>query len=157
MRISCWSSDVCSSDLSLRLVEGNGITPAPSQAALIDRIVKAAPAFVDYWRRFKDGFFGFPEPSLLVLPQRRDSEGGWGYIGGGRFKLADDEALIVTTKDGGADYIGFKITDPWTLRPETALRIYSLNKTQAKPNPDGSYNVVIALQDPGVAKWSDTD
>src|SRR3546814_10279953 len=68
---SDWAQEATT--LSLRLVEGNGITPAPSQAALIDRIVKAAPAFVDYWRRFKDGFFGFPEPNLLVLPQRRDS------------------------------------------------------------------------------------
>src|SRR3546814_4292625 len=62
----------------------------------------------------------------------------------------------LTTKDGGADYIGFQITDPWTLRPETVLRISSLNKTQAKPNPDGSYTYVIALQDPGVANWIDT-
>src|SRR3546814_3847452 len=60
---SDWAQEATT--LSLRLVEGNGITPAPSQAALIDRIVKAAPAFVDYWRRFKDGFFGFPEPNLL--------------------------------------------------------------------------------------------
>src|SRR3546814_10034668 len=51
---SDWAQEATT--LSLRLVEGNGITPAPSQAALIDRIVKAAPAFVDYWRRFKDGF-----------------------------------------------------------------------------------------------------
>src|SRR3546814_757516 len=93
MRISDWSSDVCSSDL----------------------------------------------PNLLVLPQRRDSEGGWGYIGGRRFKLADDEALMVTTKDGGADSIGFQVTDPWTLRPETVPRLPSLNKTQAIPHPDGSY------------------
>src|SRR3546814_20021395 len=49
-----------------------------------------------------------------------------------------------------------QITDPWTLRPETVLRISSLNKTQAKPNPDGSYTYVIALQDPGIANWIDT-
>src|SRR3546814_18421864 len=63
---------------------------------------------------------------------------------------------LFRSKDGGADYIGFQITDPWTLRPETVLRISSLNKTQAKPNPDGSYTYVIALQDPGVANWIDT-
>src|SRR3546814_7897367 len=49
-----------------------------------------------------------------------------------------------------------QITDPWTLRPETFLRISSQNKTQAKPNPYGSYTYVIALQDPGVANWIDT-
>src|SRR3546814_21031650 len=69
---------------------------------------------------------------VLVMPQRRDSEGGWGYIAGGKFKLADDEALVITTTDGGADYTGFQITDPWTLRPETLLRTSSLNTTQAR-------------------------
>src|SRR3546814_10757370 len=74
---------------------------------------------------------------VVVMPQRRDSEGGWGYIAGGKFKLADDEALVITTTDGGADYTGFQITDPWTLRPETLLRTSSLNKTQARKSPDG--------------------
>lgn len=142
--------------LSLRLVGGPGLPRAADEAALIDRIVGETPGFVDYWRRFKDGFFGFPDLNTLVLPKRRDSEGGWGFIGGGRFRLADDEAIVITTSDGGADYTGFQVTDPWTLRPETVLRTSSLNKTQAQRNPDGSFTYVVALQDPGVANWIDT-
>src|SRR3546814_3434081 len=65
-------------------------------------------------------------------------------------------SLVITTTDGGADYTGFQITDPWTLRPETLLRTSSLNKTQARKSPDGSYTYVIALQDPGIANWIDT-
>jgi hypothetical protein len=142
--------------LSLRLVSGVGLKRAATETEQIARIAKDTPAFVDYWRKFKDGFFGFPEPNTLVMPKRRESEGGWGHIGGGRFRLADDEALVLTTTDGGADYTGFQVTDPWTLRPETVLRTSSLNKTQALRNPDGSYTYVIALQDPGVANWIDT-
>src|SRR3546814_9739698 len=55
-------------------------------------------------------------------------------------------SLVITTTDGGADYTGFQITDPWTLRPETLLRTSSLNKTQARKSPDGSYTYVIALR-----------
>jgi hypothetical protein len=142
--------------LSLRLVSGPGMRPAANDIALIARIADELPAFVDYWRKFKDGFLGFPEPNILVMPKRRDSEGGWGYIGGGRFRIADDEAIVITMWDGGSDYIGFQVTDPWTLRPETVLRTSSLNKTQAKRNPDGSYTYIVALQDPGVANWIDT-
>src|SRR3546814_889972 len=53
-------------------------------------------------------------------------------------------------------YTPFPYTTLFRSRPETVLRISSLNKTQAKPNPDGSYTYVIALQDPGVANWIDT-
>ncbi len=142
--------------LSLRLLSGPGVARAKSESDRIDRIAGGLPGFVDRWRRFKDGFFGFPEPNRVVLPQRRDSEGGWGYIGGGRFRLEPDQALVITTGDAGADYTGFQVTDPWTLRPETILRTSSLNTTQAKPNPDGRCTYVIALQDPGVANWIDT-
>jgi hypothetical protein len=141
--------------LALRLVGGRGVVRAGSEEQLA-RIARELPDFVDYWRRFKDGFFGFPEPNRLVLPKRRDSEGGWGYIGGGRFRITEEEALIITTRDGGADYTGFQVTDPWTLRPESTLRTSSLSKAQSKRNPDGSCTYVIALQDPGIANWIDT-
>lgn len=143
-------------DLSLRLVSGPGIARARDENHLIDRIARGLPEFVDRWRQFKDGFFGFPEPNKVVLPQRRDSEGGWGYIGGGRFRLEPDQALVITMGDAGADYTGFQVTDPWTLRPETVLRTSSLNSTQARANPDGRCTYVIALQDPGVVNWIDT-
>src|SRR3546814_757519 len=74
-----------------------------------------------------------------VLPQRKDSEGGWGYVGVGRFKRADDGALVVTTKGGGEDDSGAQATDPGTLRPYPVVQTSSLNKTQAKPSPHGSY------------------
>jgi hypothetical protein len=141
--------------LALRLVSGPGTTRLDEDAR-VAAIVQGLPGFVDRWRRFKDSFFGFPDPKEIVMPKRRDSEGGWGFQGGGRFQLDEGQALIITTEDGGAEYTGFQITDPWTLRPETVLRTTSLNKTQAIANPDGSYTYVVALQDPGAANWLDT-
>src|SRR3546814_13419964 len=46
---SDWAQDATT--LSLRLVDGNGITPAPSPAALSARKAKATTAFVNSWRR----------------------------------------------------------------------------------------------------------
>lgn len=54
--------------LSLRLVSGPGIKPAANEAALIARIAGELPSFVDYWRKFKDGFFGFPSRTRWSCP-----------------------------------------------------------------------------------------
>src|SRR3546814_2422441 len=85
---SDWAQNA--STLSLRRVSGPGLKRAANEAEQIDRIVRETPAFVNYWRKFKDGFFGNPEPNVLVMPQRRDSEGGWGYIAGGKFKRSEE-------------------------------------------------------------------
>jgi hypothetical protein len=112
------------------------------------------PAWVRFWRGFKDDFLGFPEPNTLVGPNGRD--GNWGYLAGGRFALVDDEAVLVTLDPVGSYYTGFQITDPWTIAPDPMLRLASLNKAQVTPNADGSVTYAIALADPGIANWIDT-
>ena len=117
-------------------------------------IVADMPAWVRFWRGFKDDFLGFPEPNMLVGPNGRD--GDWGYLAGGRFALADDEAVLVTLDPVDSYYTGFQITDPWTIAPDPMLRLASLNKGQVTSNADGTVTYAIALADPGVANWIDT-
>jgi hypothetical protein len=117
-------------------------------------IVADMPAWVRFWSTFKDDFLGFPEPNRLVGPNGRD--GGWGYLAGGRFRIAADEALVVTLDPAGAYYTGFQIADPWTISPDPMHRLVSLNKSQVAPNPDGTVTYVLAPIDPGVANWIDT-
>lgn len=117
-------------------------------------IIADMPAWVRFWRGFKDDFLGFPEPNMLVGPNGRD--GNWGYLAGGRFSLTDEEAVLVTLDPVGSYYTGFQITDPWTIAPDPMLRLASLNKSQVTPNADGTVTYVIALADPGVANWIDT-
>ena len=117
-------------------------------------IIADMPAWVRFWRGFKDGFLGFPEPNKLVGPNGRD--GNWGYLAGGRFALEDDQAVVVTLDPVGSYYTGFQITDPWTIAPDPMLRLASLNKGQVTPNADGTVSYAIALADPGVANWIDT-
>jgi hypothetical protein len=63
---------------------------------------------------------------------------------------------MITTSDGGAYYTGFQVTDPWTIAPDPIYRTSSLNKSQAAPNPDGTYTYVVSLEDPGIQNWIDT-
>lgn len=125
-----------------------------SEDEIAAAIVAAMPAWVRFWRGFKDSFLGFPAPNGLVGPNGRD--GNWGYLAGGRFALKDDEALLVTLDPAGSYYTGFQITDPWTIAPDPMLRLASLNKGQVVPNADGTVTYAIALADPGVANWIDT-
>jgi len=64
------------------------------------------------------------------------------------------QALVLTIRGGGARYAGVSIADPWGLPPVDSL-LRSLNSAQARPNPDGSYTVVVSPTDPGVFNWVD--
>lgn len=140
--------------LALHRVAGPAPVSSPAPQGLPERIAEAAGNFVDFWRSFKNTFLGFPTPNALCAPQGRP--GGWGYLSGGRFELDGETALVITTTDGGANYTGFQITDPWTIAPDPIYRTSSLNKTQAAANPDGTYTYVVSHSDPGIHNWIDT-
>ena len=93
--------------------------------------------------------------NILVGPVAR--EGGWGYLGAGRFNLGRDDALVISTTDGGGKYTGFQITDPWMLIPRDSRNgNLSLNNSQVARNPDGSVTYALSPSDPGLANWIDT-
>jgi hypothetical protein len=138
-------------------VERIGGPPAPaarSEPQIIEDIVASTPVWVRFWCGFKDDFLGYPSPNRLIGPNGRP--GGWGFLAGGRFQLADDEAVVVTTTSAGANYTGFQISDPWTISPDPVMRLASLNKSQVLPNPDGTTTYVLSGSDPQVHNWIDT-
>ncbi len=140
--------------LSVRRIGGPDAPPERTEEAIVADIVASMPVWVRFWNGFKDDFLGHPEPNQLVGPIGRP--GGWGFLAGGRFRVGGDEAVVVTTIDGGASYTGFQISDPWTISPDPVHRLASLNRSQARPNPDGSITYVLSACDPGVHNWIDT-
>jgi hypothetical protein len=139
--------------LSIRCVSGKTPPAAATEAELTDRVADFLPEFVRAWAVFKDTFYGNPPPNTIVGPIGR--EASWGFLAGGRFELADDEALVITTTPGTAKYTGFQVADVWTIAPDPLYRQSSLNASQRALNPDGSATYVIALLDPGVHNWID--
>jgi hypothetical protein len=73
----------------------------------------------------------------------------------GHFKLADDEALVVNLRTGGAQYFIVPITNWWGTTNAVNTRTASMNKAQSVANADGSYTFVISAKDPGVHNWVD--
>jgi hypothetical protein len=82
--------------------------------------------------------------------------GGWGFAANGNFKIADDEALIVTLDPLGAKYVGFDLTNPWLVSLEHVRGTGSLNNAQAQSSRDGTITYVIAIKDPGIYNWLST-
>jgi hypothetical protein len=136
-----------------RLDAPAGWTPR-GEEEIAAAIIADMPAWVAFWRGFKDDFLGYPDPNRLVGPNGRD--GGWGYLAGGRFRVAEGEALIVTLDPADSYYTGFQISDPWTISPDPMHRLVSLNKAQTALNPDGTMTFTLSAIDPGMANWIDT-
>jgi hypothetical protein len=139
--------------LSVERTAGPPAPPARSDDAIVDDIVESLPVWVRFWNGFKDDFLGYPEPNRLVGPNGRP--GGWGFLAGGRFRIAGDEAVVLTLGGREANYTGFQISDVWTLSPDPVFHLASLNKSQALPNPDGTVTYVVSLNDPGIHNWID--
>lgn len=139
--------------LTIRRTGGAEPPPERGEADITARVAECLPAFVRFWSGFKNGFYGNPEPNRIVGPIGR--EASWGFLAGGRFHLADDEALVISTTSGGARYTGFQVADPWTIAPDPLYRQSSLNSSQVAANADGSFTYVLSIRDPGVHNWID--
>ncbi|MBX7453848.1 DUF1214 domain-containing protein [Mycolicibacterium sp. 3033] len=72
------------------------------------------------------------------------------------FRLADDQALVLTIDPGSADYFTVPVYSDWTTTTDFWNQQTSLNNEQARRNPDGTYTVVISPTDTGAYNWIST-
>jgi hypothetical protein len=141
--------------LNIRLLgAAPGASPL-SETQVRSLVLADLAGYVEFWGSFKNKWLGGSlQANQIVAPIPRD--GGWGYLAAGRYDLADDQVLLITTERRGADYTGVQITDPWMIAPDARSHSTSVNTAQAKVNADGSVTYAIAARDPGLANWVDT-
>lgn len=155
---------------------GNWNTETPDALTLVrvdDRPAAAprqpAALLADAYRSVQEGIVYYGVGALAVkthanpvntLPQPQQSATLGTLVSQansfGHFRLADDEAWVITLKRGGAGYFVVPITDPWMITVDPARHQSSLNQAQSVANPDGSYTFVVSARDPGVNNWLDT-
>jgi hypothetical protein len=96
------------------------------------------------------------QPNTLSTPAHNAQFLSTQLQSAGYFQLEDGEALVLTVQPGSASYFVVPVTDDWTITGDYWNQQTSLNNAQAVPNTDGSYTVVVAKDDPGVANWVST-
>jgi hypothetical protein len=128
--------------------------PTVDATVLADRLASELPDIVAGWLKFVSGYFEPQKDNVLVGPVGRT--GAWGYMAPMRFEIADDEAVVITTDDGGSEYASVQLCDVWMLAADPQKHLSSYTMEQSKPNPDGTFTYVVAKVDPGAPNWVDT-
>jgi hypothetical protein len=116
--------------------------------------ISAIGVSIDYWIRLMPHWFG--TAFNVVAPGRAKN---FSYTqqatSEARFRLAADEALVVTIDPCGARYLGVQLADPWGASMDYGAHLSSLNQHQAHRSADGTITYVVCLSDPGVHNWLD--
>ncbi|MGO8863436.1 MAG: DUF1214 domain-containing protein [Acidimicrobiales bacterium] len=74
----------------------------------------------------------------------------------GAWHLAPDEALLIELPDPQATYWGLQVASSLVHTLDYSKALTSFNNAQAHRDPDGTYRLVLAHEDPGVYNWLDT-
>ena len=75
----------------------------------------------------------------------------------GRWRLDPDEALVMTGTVPSCPFANVMLWNRHMQTLEYRSRRSSLNQSQMQLEPDGSYRIVIAHEDPGVPNWLDCE
>lgn len=152
--MSDWSQTPMS--LRVRRVGEPSAPPAPTEGELAAQAASMLERSAPLWVQVPEQYNHVVPVNTLPPAQPTGSSGLQGqYLTTGTFDLTDDQALVITARQGTAKYIGFQLGSDWYISYDYWAHTSSLTNIQAAPNPDGSYTYVIALRDPGVANWLD--
>jgi hypothetical protein len=119
---------------------GQGIFGAPSPVPFVSNV----PNTVAMPFSFRDT--GLPVPGAADIVYSM-----------GRWDLEPDEAMVMTGTLPPCEFVNVMLWNKHMQTLDYRTRQTSLNQAQIAPEPDGSFKIVIAHTDPGVANWLDTE
>ncbi len=103
-----------------------------------------------------------PEPNAFTNPVGHDGNLGIGYAAtdniyrSARWQLGPDEALVIRGRFPRCRFANLVLFNNHMQTPNYDRRQVSLNRAQTTYEDDGSFRMVLAHRDPGVANWLDT-
>lgn len=74
----------------------------------------------------------------------------------GYWQLAPGEALVIEAQPPKCDYWNFQLGNVWAESLDYRTRKVHVNSHTAVTNDDGSFQLVVAAEDPGHPNWLDT-
>jgi len=157
--LSDWTKET-PGEVHIRRVGHDGGPSEPLNAKVMASMLAEAGRVVvaqtRYWLGYIEGWKALPV-NTLTAPAL--SQGGLpGQISSrGHYRLADDEALIITVSPSDAPYQGFQLGHFWWFVSfDYKTRQSSLTTGQAHVSSDGLYRLVVSTTDPGLPNWLDT-
>jgi hypothetical protein len=141
--------------LEIRVIGSPKTARRLHEEQIVQHTLADLPGYVAFWGSFKNKWFGGNLPPNEVNPPV-PRDGGWGYLSAGRYDLADDEVLLVTTRPQDAGYTGAQVTDAWMVAKNARQYQTSVNTAQSTVNQDGTVTYAIGPHDPHLANWLDT-
>lgn len=149
-----WAAE---SPIELEVTRRSGPVARPADdAELARRAVQIAERAVPYWIASMPKWFGRLPHNTIPMAGATNFAYAKQATAGAQWRLADDEALVVTIDPMGAAYLGFQIADPWGAAPDYVAHTASLNASQAEANADGTITFVVSPRDPQLHNWIDT-
>jgi hypothetical protein len=134
--------------------------PPPMRDDLLARRLRAVATFIRETIQFTPLPGSLP-PNLLgpALPWN-PAQPGWGTPDNvyslGLFRLEPDEALVIDGRSPRCTYWGAQVWNRYMQSLDYRYHRVSLNHSQVQLEPDGSFRIVVAHRDPGMANWIST-
>ena len=119
---------------------GQSLPSTPSAVPFVAQEVNSLPVPFS----FRDS--GLPVPGAADI-----------FYASGRWQLEPDEALALTGTLPSCPFANVMLWNRHMQTLEYRSRRSSLNQSQIQLEPDGTYRIVIAHKDPGVANWLDCE
>ena len=148
------------------------VDPGPRPEPSEESVVRKLNAMTEFFRMNTEVLFGPEErlPSFVGRGYNRFGEpsfwggkedgGGWGAIDNSytqaTYKLAPDEALVITGRYPPCAFSSIVLTNRWLQSYDFNQRRISINMRQTALEPDGSFRIILAHEDPRVPNWIDT-
>jgi hypothetical protein len=136
--------------------------PRPVTAERIDRGLKGSAFFVlgcaKLFQKWAEDFQKHTNQLPQFDPKVAGAAGGDPNIVyyHSYWQLAPDEALVIEAEPPECDYWNFQLSNHWLESLDYRYWNIHLNKATAKYRADGSVQVVVAHEDPGVPNWLQT-
>ena len=141
--------------LAIERVAGPAANAARDEAPLSSLAADNVERSVKYWKALPAHYYYRSGPHHLTCAPNPAFARGGQFTANGHFKLARDEACVLTLDPLGAGYLGVQLADLYGASLDYAHHTASLTAAQMQPNADGTLTYVLSIEDPGVYNWLD--
>ncbi|QUD83607.1 hypothetical protein J8M97_02695 [Gordonia polyisoprenivorans] len=146
--------------IAIERVDTSGTAPTEPDLERVTRRYRTAAkmltARINTWFNFPKWFY-LDEPVNTFTPPRLTPGGlATQFSSVGHYRLAPDEAILVTVPKSDAPYQGFQLGSLWYISLDYVHHQTSLNSAQAQVDPDGMIRMVISRDNPHITNWIET-